>query len=77
MDLYVPWGEDGVTAEEYGGQLAAESKHWYREAIHEAPIGYRQHVYSFPGFTAAQSEFKSGDMVSYSIDSIHERVIPA
>lgn len=77
VDLYVPWGEDGVTAEEYGGQLAGQSKHWYHESVHEGSIGYRQHIYSFPGFTSKQSGFNCTDMVSYSMDNIHERIIPA
>jgi len=77
MDLYVPWGEDGVTAEEYGGDLASRSKHWYLQSIYNSSIGYRQHVYSFPGFTSAQSQFNGQDILSYSMDRINERIIPA
>jgi len=77
MDLYVPWGEDGVTAEEYGGDLASRSKHWYLQSVYNGSIGYRQHVYSFPGFTSAQSQFNGQDMLSYSMDRINERIIPA
>jgi len=87
MDLYVPWGEDGVTAEEYGGDLnnPIDAKHWYLQSVYKSPIGYRQHVYSFPGFTARQSQFdlvtnsyyNGQDIVSYSMDRINERIIPA
>mmetsp|Transcript_37822 Transcript_37822/g.102350 ORF Transcript_37822/g.102350 Transcript_37822/m.102350 type:complete len:389 (-) Transcript_37822:106-1272(-) len=49
-NLYVPFGEDGVTAEEYGGSLGRMARHWFHQAVYEDGMPYQQHVYSFPGF---------------------------
>lgn len=49
-NLYVPFGEDGVTADEYGGSLGRMSRHWFRQAFYEDGMPYAQHLYSFPGF---------------------------
>mmetsp|Transcript_46654 Transcript_46654/g.107804 ORF Transcript_46654/g.107804 Transcript_46654/m.107804 type:complete len:381 (-) Transcript_46654:73-1215(-) len=77
-NLYVPFGEDGVTPDEYGGSLARMAKHWFHQAFDEDGMPYSQHLYSFPGFRCAWrsrlDHFAS--MVQYSEARIVVRSLP-
>jgi len=76
--LHVPFGEDNVTADEYGGSLARMARHWFHQAVYEGEMPYEQHVYSFPGYRC-EWDSKSdhfAKMLRYGESRVVARTIP-